>query len=159
MTDTLQERPGTDDARELFQQIAERQEELDAVQFRPPQTRRARTILLAVAIVAAGGFLAWDMFTRVEPPPAFDEQGLASSLEFTVYLTVGGIEEFRERTGELPTSLEVAGLDDPLVSYELGPRGYRVEASSGAHSFVFEEGDDLVALQRSFWALHGSRTE
>ena len=140
-------------ARDLIQQIADHTQEADNVEFKKATPGRVRRGLIASAILLAGAYLAWDIYQRPEPEPVFDEPALAAGLEFTVYLTVSGIEEFRQRTGALPETLEAAGLDDPSIRYETGRGGYRVEAVNSAHSIVFNEGDDLEPLKASFWTL------
>ncbi|MGI9626813.1 MAG: hypothetical protein ACR2QM_08255, partial [Longimicrobiales bacterium] len=141
------------DARRLIDEINERQQELDAVAFKPPSDGRLRRKILAFTVVLCGGILGLDLYTKEPPPPVFSDAELNASLEFLVYLTVQGVEEFRERTGTLPPSLEAAGLDDPFVRYEAMESGFRVEAQQGSRSLVFNEGDDIQPLAASFWAL------
>ena len=152
MTDTAKPK-SAERARDLIVQIEERRKELDAVRFRAPKARRTRTGILGAALLVAVGFLAWDLTHPTERPPALDEGEIRASLEFTVFLTVAGIEEYRDRTGALPESLESAGLDDPLLTYMVGVSGYRVKGQAGEHTVEFKEGDDLEPLEASFYAL------
>lgn len=158
MTEPIEQQP-KESARDLIQQIADHAKDVNQVDFQLPRSGPIRQGLMASAIVLAGAFLAWDMSQRPDPEPVFDEPAIAAGLEFTVYLTVSGIEEFRQRTGALPETLEEAGLDDPSIRYETDLGGYRVEAINSVHSIVFTEGDDLEPLEASFWALQRTGTE
>ena len=146
-------------AGDLIQQITDHAQDIEGASFTRPSGRSLRNSLLAAAILASGAFLAWDLTSRPEREPIFDEQALATGLEFTVYLTVSGIEEFRERTGDLPGTLEEAGLDDPSLRYVTTPAGYRIEAADPAHSVLFTEGDDLEPFEASFWTLQRTGAE
>lgn len=110
-------------------------------------------MVLALAIVASGGFLAWDLTHRTDIPAPFDEEGLAAGLEFAVFVTASGIEDYRDRTGSLPETLEQAGLDHPLVEYARDGDRYRLLGTSGTSRIDFAEGDDLEALGASYWTL------
>lgn len=141
------------DARRLLDEIEVRQQELDAVTFKKPSDGRNRRRLLVFAIALSSGILGLDLYTQEPSPPVFSESELDAGLDFLVYLTVQGLEEFRERTGALPTTLEQAGLDDPSIRYDEGISGFRIEAQEGSRSVVFTEGDDVEPLAASFWAL------
>ena len=152
MPNVLEKEP-RESAKELIEQIQERNREIEATTFAEPKKSRASIIVLALAIVASGGFLAWDMTQRPEPSVPFDQNGLAAGLEFAVFVTASGIEDYRERTGTLPQTLEAAGLDHPLVEYARAGDQYRLVGTSGGHRVEFSEGDDLEALGASYWTL------
>lgn len=152
MPDVL-DRESRDSARELIDQIQERSREIESTTFAPPRRSRWTVVLLGLAIVSSGAFLVWDLTQRPPPPVPFDEAGLEAGLEFAVFVTASGIEEYRDRTGSLPATLEQAGLDHPLVEYSRDGGRYRLVGTSGPSRIEFTEGDDLEALGASYWRL------
>ncbi|NNM32818.1 MAG: hypothetical protein HKO53_07110, partial [Gemmatimonadetes bacterium] len=140
MPDVL-EKESRESAKELIEQIQERSREIESTTFAPPERSRWTMVTLAIAIVASGSFLAWDLTQRTESPVPFDEAGLEAGLEFAVFVTASGIEDYRERTGSLPETLEEAGLDHPLVEYVHDGDGYRLVGTSGTSRIEFAEGD------------------
>ena len=142
MPDVLERKP-PETADDLIQQIEQRNQEIEAVEFKRRDRGKGRIILLTLALISSSAFLVWDSSNRVETPPPFTTEAIQASLEFTLYATVAGLEAHRERTGSLPATLEEAGLDHPSLRYEVGPNGYRIDASDGTHALTFNEGDDL----------------
>lgn len=157
MPDVLERKP-PQTADDLIQQIEQRNQEIEAVEFKRQERGRGRIILLALALISSSAFLVWDTSNRVETPPPFTTEAIRASLEFTVYATVSGLEAHRARTGSLPATLEEAGLDHPSIRYELGPSGYRIEAADGLHALTFVEGDDLEPLEGSAQTLRRQTT-
>ena len=152
MPDIL-ENQSQESAKELIEQIQERTREIEATSFTTPKRRRWTMAVLAVSLVSSGAFLAWDLTRPGETPVPFDQAGLHAGLEFAVFVTASGIEDYRDRTGNLPASLEAAGLDHPLVEYVAEDGRYRLVGISGASRIEFEDGGDLDALGASYWTL------
>jgi hypothetical protein len=152
MPDVL-EKQSQESAKELIEQIQERTREIEATSFTTPERRRWTMAALAISLISSGAFLAWDVTRRGETPVPFDQAGLHAGLEFAVFVTASGIEDYRERTGSLPASLEQAGLDHPLVEYVAEGGRYRLVGMSGENRIEFEEGGDLDALGASYWTL------
>ena len=146
-------------AHELIRQIQTQAKQYDNVKPKPQGSGRVKTGVLAAAVLSATLFLGWDLYHQEEATPPLTSAQLEASLEFTVYLTVAGLEEYRERTGALPATLTEAGLDDPALSYHIEPSGYRIEALSSQGALVFHEGDDLEPLVASYWDLQRRASE
>lgn len=107
-----------------------------------PGPRRPFAWALAAVFI---GLTIGNVHRTLGPPNPGHPADLASARAL-VYLTVQGIEEYRDSTGAFPPTLDAAGLDYPGLEYHPRAGGYSIATaavggSGGAVHFTL--GDDL----------------
>jgi len=142
-------------AAELIEEIQEHQREVQESQAaadRRPRSHFVRNISVAV-VLSLGMFTALQSHISVQTQPAFDDNGLRSSLDLTLLLTVEGLNAFRASNGALPKTLAEAGIDDPDLQYVAQGESYEIRGQQGSHKVLYVDGDDLSPYRQAYASL------
>jgi hypothetical protein len=104
-----------------------------------------RRFVIALAIVLAGLTAANLRAARTTGPHNPAEEAVAA--RGLMYLSVHGIERYRDSTGVLPPSLEAVGLDERGIEYRARDTAYILTAHVAGGAIVYQYGQDLGAYR------------
>lgn len=117
---------------------------------RSPERRIPIWLVVGLGLVAAWLWLIPPPFLRVEEPPPRSGAQEEAALRFAVYVQAQRIEEFRNRSGRLPESLEEVGPPMPGMHYvRLSDGLYQLTGTSDRSRLTYRSDLSLSDFARS----------
>ena len=117
-------------------------EEASRVPAEPPRRSRGRSLFVLLPVLV--GLTTWNVLTmtRATRSPAPPIESEAARL--TLYVVAQAVDEYRDSSGVLPTTLSHVGFGDEGIEYARLDGSYTLTANIGANRIVYRAGEDLA---------------
>ncbi len=115
------------------------------------KTRRVLVVLTALFVLCTG----LNVVSLLPQVARYDESDV-ETLRFELFLVSEEIEAFRAESGRLPESLEILGLEDETLTYEVREDTYSLTTAVDGIQVAFEPGvDDEQQFEERIARLQG----
>ena len=127
---------------------AKHREEVRSRKQLPPGRNRQRVAAVSLPLAGAFSFYLWfgqPSWVRANVADPIDPQVASAGLRVGMYFQVRRIEEFRQRTGRVPDSLEeLGGSAPPEMTYQRVDSGtYRLVGESRGTTLTFNSNEPI----------------
>lgn len=117
----------------------------------PPAATRAPVFLAVLALFAV--VVIWNVRAWSPEPEPLPRPIQETALEISLLMATQMVEQYRQETGRLPTSLEEAGVPEDAFTYRLQGDSYELFASEGGVTVRYDSVDGAEALLERLGAM------
>jgi hypothetical protein len=135
---------------ELLDQIMQLDAEHNERSPVPQQRRNLSRRILVVCLLVLVAVTSWNIMQIFRVPAAVSLVIEEESARLLIYLAAQAIDEYRDSTKTLPTSLDAIGVDQSAIEYEMIDSTYTLTAVVGPTTLTYRDGDELSRFRDAY---------